>query len=189
MSKYPAPSPQQYPAAEGNYGGPQDPTNGLIVLHSMVYPCKPGAVEAVGGFFSVFHPDNPTSAHYGVDPVKVGQYVPDHRIAYHCGHNTNSLGVEMADMSTTDITRWEDKAHVMMMQKATLLVAQLCLAYNIRPYYVGWIRLKLGIKGVTTHAQMTKAFRQSTHTDPGAWPRKVFMRKVRENIRIIKAGK
>jgi hypothetical protein len=62
------------------------------------------------------------------------------------------------------------------------------MAYGIRPYYVGAIALRLGVKGITTHAEMSKAFRASTHWDPGAWRRFRFMRRVRRQVARIKKG-
>ena len=41
---------------------------------------------------------------------------------------------------------------------------------------------------MTTHNNMSLAFRQSTHWDPGAWRRFRFMRAVRAEIRHIKKG-
>lgn len=175
------PAPRQISARW--HGSSQTPRD--IVIHSMVMACKPGAAEACGHFFAT--EDNKTSAHYGVDPNEVIQYVGDHTVAYHCGHNQDSIGIEMADMAGINFARWFDKSHRAMLRRTAQLVAQLCLAYDIPPYYRPAKALLAGKHGVTTHAQETKAFRMSTHTDPGAWPRRRFMRMVRAEIAKIKA--
>lgn len=181
--KYAAPSPR-FVAARW-HGGAQTPRR--IVLHSTVSPCKAGGAEATAHFFA--HEGNKTSAHYVVDPETVVQCVGDHVVAYHCGHNQDSIGIEMCDYpDARSARRWDDKPHRAMEARAVRLVAQLCLAYGIPPYYVGVARLKAGAKGVTTHNNMSLAFRQSTHWDPGAWRRFRFMRAVRAEVRRIKKG-
>jgi len=177
MSTFKAPSPRMVAARW--HGGSQTPR--LIVMHSTVSPCKPGGAAATAHFFAT--EENKTSAHYVVDPETVVQCVGDHTVAYHCGHNQDSIGVEMCDMpDPKNKKRWDDAAHKAMFDRAADLVADLCLAYGIRPYFVKAAALKRGTVGVTTHAEMTNAFHQSTHWDPGAWRRIRFMRLVRSKI-------
>lgn len=168
------------------FGGPQ--SSRRVVMHSAVFPCVPGGARKVASFFA--REVNKTSAHYVVDPAEVIQCVPDDRVAYHCGYNQDSIGVEMCDMpSPTDPSRWDDTNHRAMEKRAARLVAELCVKHGIRPYFVGVMQLRLGVAGVTTHNNMSKAFRKSTHWDPGAWRRFRFMREVRRQVASIKAGK
>lgn len=166
-------------------GGAQTPR--LIVLHSTVSACREGMARAVALYFA--REDNKTSAHYCVDPGEVIQCVPDHAVAYHCGYNQDSIGVEMCDYpDAKSKAHWDDAEHIRMEIRTARLVAELCLAYGIRPYFVPALLLKAGVKGITTHAEMTKAFNRSTHWDPGAWRRYRFMRRVRRQIKRIKNG-
>lgn len=179
---YPPPNP---PMIEARWkGGPQVPRD--IVIHSAVTPCSPGAARGVGHFFAQ-HEDK-TSAHYGVDTHEVIQYVGDHTVAYHCGWNKDSLAVEMCEYpSLVNMARWWTKPHRQMMTRAVNLVARLCLAYDIPPYYVGAKGLKAGRHGVTTHNAIRLAHPGvTTHWDPGAWPRRLFMRRVRARIAYLK---
>jgi N-acetylmuramoyl-L-alanine amidase CwlA len=170
--------------AAKHHGGSQTPR--LIVLHSTVGPTKTGSAEGIARYFA--RGVNVSSAHYVVDESTRFQCVKDHTVAYHCGYNQDSIGVEMCDYpSHTSKARWKDAEHQHMLVNAAHLVARLCLVYNIRPWHVGAFGLKLGRKGVTTHAQMTKAFNRSTHWDPGAWPRRRFMREVRAHYKRLKA--
>jgi N-acetylmuramoyl-L-alanine amidase CwlA len=182
-SKFAAPSPSFVAARHS--GGSQTPR--LIVLHSTVSPCKPGAADAIARFFRIGQAV--TSAHYVVDPAKVIQMVGDHTVAYHCGYNQDSIGIEMCDMPSQDIKRWDDKAHRDMEARAADLVARLCLAYNIPARYVSAADLMKGKKGVTTHAQMSQAYKRSTHWDPGAWRRFRFMGRVRARALLLRAGR
>jgi N-acetylmuramoyl-L-alanine amidase CwlA len=166
-------------------GGPQTPR--LIVMHSTVGPTRKGSAKAIAEYFA--RGTKVSSAHYVVDEAEKYQCVGDHTVAYHCGYNQDSIGVEMCDYpSATSKARWSDAEHQRLLVRTARLVARLCIAYGIRPRYVGAIRLRLGVKGVTTHAAMTKAFNRSTHWDPGAWPRRRFMREVRRQIANIQNG-
>jgi N-acetylmuramoyl-L-alanine amidase CwlA len=186
MANFAAPAPPMIVARW--HGGSQTPR--LIVLHSTVSPCRNGAAREVARFFSNRPETGKTSAHYVVDPGEVIQCVPDHTVAYHCGYNQDSLGIELCDMpDAKSKRRWDDKNHRAMEVRAARLVAELCLAYNIRPWFVPAFALKMGVKGVTTHAEMSKAFKRSTHWDPGAWRQVRFMRRVRAEIAAIKRAK
>lgn len=183
MSTYPAPSPP-FIAARW-HGGAQTPKR--IVLHSTVSPCKPGQARAVAQFFA--REDNKTSAHYCVDPDEVVQCVHDHEVAYHCGYNQDSIGVEMCEYpSLLNLARWLAPSQVKMRRRTQRLVAQLCLAYDIPAHFLTVDRLLAGENGITTHNNMSKAYKRSTHWDPGVWPRRMFMRAVRRRIELAKVG-
>lgn len=180
MTTFRAPSPPMIAARW--HGGRQDPRGGLITLHSAVTPCKAGMARAVAHDFATT--ETKKSAHYAVDPSEVVQSVGDHTIAYHCGHNDRSLAVELCENpSRWNMARWFDKPHRAMRARAVVLVAQLCLAYEIPPYYVDAKGLRAGRSGVTTHNEIRLAFPGvTTHWDPGVWPRYRFMRAVRAEI-------
>lgn len=184
--KFKAPQPPMIAAR--SFGGDQDPRGGIIRLHSTVSPCQPGQARAVAEFFHT--ETNPTSAHYVVDCGQndhTVQCVPDHRRSYDCGWNPPGISIEMCEYpDPSNKKRWDDKPHRQLEANAVALVAQLCLAYDIRPYFVSAAQLKRGIKGVTTHAEVQKAFPSlTTHWDPGAWRRYRFMRAVRAQIKTL----
>jgi N-acetylmuramoyl-L-alanine amidase CwlA len=181
--KFTAPAPPFVAARHS--GGSQTPR--LIVLHSTVSPCKPGGADAIARFFRIGQAV--TSAHYAVDPAKVVQMVGDHTVAFHCGYNKDSIGIEMCDMPDQDKTRWDDANHQALERRTADLVARLCLAYNIPIRYVSAADLSKGKKGITTHAQMSEAFKKSTHWDPGAWRRVRFMTRVRARALLLRAGR
>jgi N-acetylmuramoyl-L-alanine amidase CwlA len=182
MTKYAAPSPPMIAARW--HGGPQTPRD--IVMHSTVSPCREGQAQAVARYFA--REDNKTSAHYCVDPGEVIQCVGDHTVAYHCGWNQDSIGVEMCEYPSWNLARWLTRPHRRLRHRTVRLVAELCLAYGIPPYYRGVKARLAGEHGVTTHRVMSLAYKRSTHWDPGAWPRRAFMRAVRAEIVKIKNG-
>lgn len=73
-----------------------------------------------------------------------------------------------------------------MLDRTARLTAELCLAYDVPPYWRTARDLQAGRRGVTSHRQVSLAWRQSVHWDPGAWPRRAFMRRVRKYVRQIR---
>ena len=149
-TKIAAPSPRM--VAARHKGGAQNP--GLVVMHSAVTATRAGAASSVARFFAT--ETNPTSAHYVVDEAEVIQCVGDHTIAYHCGYNNDSIGIEMCDMPVLNSQahwwmpkakrtgakpvvhgkrvrplRWIEPQHRAMMRRTAKLTARLCLAYGI----------------------------------------------------------
>lgn len=182
------PSPQ-FIAAK-HQGGGQVPA--LIVLHSTVSPCKPGGAQVIARFFRVGKADS--SAHYVVDPDETIQMVGDHTVAWHCGYNQNSIGIEMCDMPDQNRKRWDDANHRRMETRAARLAARLCLAYGIptrrltNAQLADWARRGKRPEdgGIVTHAQMSEVFKKSSHWDPGEWRRVRFMRRVRARALWLK---
>ena len=183
--RFPAPDPPYLgPAAHDS--GPGNKPIKRIVIHSTVSPCERGGARNIAAYFR--SPSAGGSAHYVVDPGEVVQVVGDSTIAWHAPPNQHSLGIEMCDFPATGITggkRWKDADHKAMFLRTARLVAELCLAYDVPPWFRHPLGLKLGRKGVTTHNNVSRAFRQSTHWDPGAWPRRRFMRQVRAEWKRI----
>lgn len=179
----PPPDPPYAGPAAHTTEGPNLPVQ-RIVVHSTVSPCEPGGRWDIAAWFR--NPDAQGSAHYVTDPVDVVQVVHDSVIAWHAPPNAHSIGVEMCDMpSRVRLWRWRDKHHQAMLHVTAQLVAQLCAAYHVPPTFIGVAKLRAGEHGVTTHNNVSRAWRQSTHWDPGAWPRRRFMRLVQRYHREL----
>lgn len=183
MSRFTAPAPR-YLGPPRHHGPATNKPIHLITLHSTVSPCQVGQARATAHYFQ--ETDRDASAHYIVDPGEVIQATLDSVVAFHAPPNGGTLGVEMCDMpDAKSARRWRDKAHRQMFGRATRLVAELCLAYEVPPYYRSARALRQGKRGVTTHAQVSLAFGQTNHWDPGAWPRRAFMFAVRRHVKAI----
>lgn len=184
--KYPPPSPPFIRARR--HGGRQTPK--AIVMHGTVSSDNAGTARNIARWWN--GPGSPASScHYVVDPAEVIQCVGDHTVAYHCGYNTGSIGVELCDEQTGPASRWEDADSQAILRRAARLVAELCLAYGISPKRPSIAELKRkGPHGIYGHNDSRLAFGRTTHTDPRDfnWPR--FIRMVNEEIAGIKgAGK
>jgi hypothetical protein len=129
--------------------------------------------------------------------VGVVQVVGDHTIAWHAPPNAHSFGIEMCDIpgplpgdhwvralwrAARRTWRWRRPEQQAMLHVTAQLTARLCGAYGIPAQYLTPRQLRAGRHGVTTHNNVSRAWGQSTHWDPGFWPRRRFMRLVRDYL-------
>lgn len=185
MSKFAPPAPE-YVGPPKWHGQANNKPIHRVVIHGTVSPCEPGGARNVEHLFKTTK--RPSSAHYIVDPAEVLQIVYDSVVAFHAPPNTGSIGIELCDPVVGTIKRWQDKNHQLVLDRAALLTAQLCLAYDVPIRRIGPIRLRLGWKGICGHVDVSKAWHQTDHWDPGAFPWREFIRKVKANAKDIRSG-
>lgn len=177
MTHYPAPNPR-YRGPAKYYGTKTNHPINRIVIHCTVSPCVPGGPRAIARYFreSVIRP---SSAHYVVGPAGACQVVYDSWLAFHAPPNAHSIGVELCDMQRGSARRWTGPMHRMMLRRAARMVAKLCLAYEVPPHKIDSTGLLKGRRGVCGHVDVSKAWHQTSHTDPGeGFPWVTFMDKV-----------
>lgn len=192
MTRFEPPSPPwEGPAAHDS--GPQKEPFSRVVIHSTVSPCEPGGRHDIAAYFR--SEASGGSAHYVVDPVGAVQCVRDHVVAWHAPPNPRTLGIEMCDIpgpvpgdgrvpallkAARRTWRWKRPNQQAMLHVAAQLTADLCLAYDIPAVWLGPRKLRAGRRGVTSHNNVSRTWHQSTHWDPGFWPRRRFMGLVRD---------
>lgn len=181
-TKYAPPSPPFIPARYK--GGSQTPKS--IVIHGTVSSDNPGTARNIANWWA--GKTSPvTSAHYTVDPKEVIQSVGDHTVAYHCGSNSNCIGVELCDEQTGPASRWSDADSTAILKRAARLVAELCLAYNIEVKRPSVADLKRkGKHGIYGHNDSRLAFGNTSHTDPRDFPWTKFINMVKTEVARIK---
>lgn len=159
-----------------------------IVIHCTVSPCEPGGARNIAAYFRGSSAGG--SAHYVVDPGEVVQSAYDSVVAWHAPPNGNSLGVELCcTLGNQGKGHWERDNHQRMLRKAARLVAGLCLAYDVPIRKIGPSRLRGGAQGITGHIDVSRAFGQSSHWDPGPhFPWRLFIRMVRREAERIRRG-
>lgn len=169
------------PAAHDS--GPGNKPIRRIVIHCTVSPCVEGQARRTAAWFR--DPDSRGSAHYVVDPGEVVQVVFDSVIAWHAPPNPHSIGVELCDALVSPEwdrahrDRWQDANHVRMLRRASRLTARLALAYGVPIRRLTVDDLKAGREGICGHVDVSRAFGQSSHWDPGAmFPWRDFMQRV-----------
>ena len=139
----------------------------LVVLHSMESQEKPGTARGVAAWFASSAAPQ-ASAHYCLDAGEVVQCVHEHDIAWAApGSNHNGIHIEHAGRADQNACQWADDFSSAMLVRSIELCAEICRRWNIPPAMLGPSALIERARGITTHAAVTKAFRKSTHTDPG----------------------
>ena len=137
-----------------------------IVLHGTVSPCVRGGARSVASYFQSSSAGG--LAHYIVDPGEIVQCAGDNLIVWHAPPNKGSIGVELTDpQDATGPRRWFDPAHTAMLEQAAGLVARLCVKHDLPDTYVDRTAMLAGARGITTHNEVSQAWRQSDHSDPG----------------------
>lgn len=147
-----------------------------VVIHSAVMECKPGQARVLGDMNR--RGSTGGSWHYAVDPRETYQCSWDSFVCWHAPPNPHSIGIEMADNPAHGIARWQWRDQRRMLRRTARLTARLCLAYDLPLVFLDVDDVKAGHKGITTHNNVSKAFGQSDHWDPGEWPQETFMRLV-----------
>ena len=150
----------------------------IVVVHDMEAERSTRTAENLGEWWhgpSASH----ASAHYGVDTDSIVQYVNERDIAWAAGHTANQRGIhiEVQGFARDDAAAWfADQAT----GRAALLVRDVCDRRCIPMVWLDAAALLRGERGITSHAECSRAWRESDHTDPGAaFPIEAFMGLVR----------
>lgn len=144
----------------------------IIVIHDT----EGGTAESIARYFST--PSSGGSTHLVVDDNYCYRCLRDDDIPWGApGANLNGFHIEQCGFARWTNIIWSK--HRKTLERAAYKTALHCRKYGIPPYFIVADELKHGKSGVTTHAEVSKAY-GGTHTDPGpGWPRYYFMRRVR----------
>jgi hypothetical protein len=156
-----------YTYIEGNQNHTSGPNGAItrIVIHATVSPCVVGDARNVAGYFQ--SPNAGGLAHYVVDPTEIIQCCKEDTACWHAPPNHGSIGIELCDPQTGPVSRWDDTEHKKMLALARNLVHDVASRHQVPLIFVDAAGLKAGKHGVTTHNEVSLAFGQSSHTDPG----------------------
>lgn len=197
MTRIKPPSPP-YIGPPNNHGPRTNFPIKRVCIHSTVSACVPGGARQIARYFQTT--DRDASAHYITDPAEIIQGLGDSWVGYAAPPNEHVLHIEMCDIpgpvpddppgsarwkALRRSWRWIKPNQRRMLNLTALLTAQLCLAFDLPITFLTVEQLHDDAKGITTHANVSKRWRQSTHWDPGWWPRRRFMRSVRRYAREI----
>ena len=152
---------------------------GVVVIHTMEIAERPDAAEICARWFR--SPSSRVSAHYCVDADSLIQCVREKDIAWHArGGNTNSIGVELAGLASQTRRDWADPYSAAVLERAAGLVADVCRRRCIPVRWLDPEDLVAGRRGLTGHSDVSEAFKQSDHWDPGdGFPVERFVDRVR----------
>lgn len=150
-----------------NYTPASGRTITLVVIHDMEHPETPATAREVAAWFASASAPQ-ASAHYCIDNAEIVQCVKEKDVAWHApGANAKSIGLEHAGYANQTSAGWSDAYSEAMLRLSARLTAEICSRYAIPIQFLTAADLVLGGRGITTHAEVSKAWKRSDHTDPG----------------------
>lgn len=154
------------PASSAHVGGPNGPIK-WIVVHGTVSACVVGGAVNNARYFQ--DPAAGGAAHYITDPGTIICSVDEDFVAHHAPPNTGSIGVELTDWQgmKNEGDLWGDQPHQQMLGLGAKLVVDIADRKSVPKVWLSVQDLLDGRHGITSHANIAKAFHKSDHTDPG----------------------
>lgn len=154
----------------------------LVVVHTIESDEKGDTAESCAGWFR--NPAAKVSAHYCVDANSIVQCVREEDVAWHApGANHDGIGVEHAGRARQTGREWADDYSRAMLALSAKLVADICRRHRIPAVWLHPADLVAGKRGITSHNNVSKAFKRGTHWDPGeGFPIERYLGLVRKEL-------
>lgn len=174
-------------SCDGSYravrtSGTRDPkTIKWIVVHDT----EGGSAKGVALMFAA--ESAVASTHLVVDELECYRMLEDNDIPWGApGANTYGYHIEHVGWARWPREEW--LAHETTLRRGAFKAAIRCVRYGIPVRWVGKWGLKLGRKGLTTHADCSAAFKPGGHTDPGvSFPKDIYLAYVKEYVAELQA--
>jgi hypothetical protein len=123
-----------------------------------------GTASSIADYFH--SPTADGSAHLVADDAETYRCLPDDVIPWAAPPcNSDGVHIEMCGWAHWSANDWHH--HEAMLHRAAFQVSLWCKDYDIPPVHLTIAQLRAGQKGIVTHRDITYAYHQSTHTDPG----------------------
>jgi hypothetical protein len=140
----------------------------VIVVHDMEAPEGPLTAENIAHWFATMSASSKASAHVCVDNNSAVRCVADGDRAWHApGANSDGLGIELAGYARQSRAEWLDQYSKGVLDQAARVVAGWCQKHNIPARKLTASELKAGKRGIVGHRDVSAAYGQTDHTDPG----------------------
>lgn len=153
----------------------------LIVLHTTESAEVSNGAESIANYFAKDATN--ASSHIVVDNDSEVRCVADVDTAWAApGANSDGLQLEMVGAAGQGTSGWSDAYSRAELERAANIVASWCRLYGIPVRHLSVSQVADGSsRGICGHVDVTNAFHQSTHTDPGpAFPWADFLARVQE---------
>lgn len=156
--------------------GRQGKTPRLIVIHTMEAPEGPQTAENIANYFKRVD----ASSHWCHDNNSRVRVVNDEDTAWTApGANNDGLQIELAGYAKQTAADWADAYSLDMLEGAAQSAAEWVVKYGIPIRRLSVAEVKAGHKGFCGHDEVSKAYKRSTHWDPGpAFPWDYFLGRV-----------
>lgn len=150
----------------------------VIVMHTMEAPEGPSTAENIARYFA--KPSTKASAHVCGDNNSTVRCVPDSGTAWAApGANADGLQYELAGYARQTAAEWADAYSVAALELAAQQCAEWVRKYGIPIRHLSPAELKAGARGFVAHDDVSKAYKKSSHWDPGpAFPWASFLARV-----------
>ncbi|MDG9711153.1 peptidoglycan recognition protein family protein [Streptomyces sp. DH10] len=157
----------------------------VIVIHDMEAPEGPNTAENVAAYFSRLPASNKASAHVCVDNNSAVRCVADGDRAWHApGANSDGLGLELAGYARQSRAEWLDDYSKGVIEQAAQVTADWCKKHNIPARKLSVAELRAGKRGIVGHVDVSKAYGQTNHYDPGPnFPWSYFISRVNAKLK------
>lgn len=145
-----------------------------IVIHDEEHPVSNRSAEGVAAMFATT--SRKASAHYVIDADSEQHCVPDGSVAYHAPPNPHSIGLERDGYAAFTRAQWLAPDASLAGLKQASRTAELCVRHDVPPQWLTVEQVRRGERGICGHIDVSHAFGQTDHSDPGAgFPRDEFM--------------
>lgn len=146
----------------------------LVVIHST----EGGTADSIARYF--YTPGAGGSTHLVVDDYECERCLANSTVPWGAtGANRNGFHIEMCGFARWTLTNWLQ--HRNTIKRCAYKTAFHCDKFGIPLVWLSAADLKAGKSGITSHAEVSKAFPGSGHWDPGpGFPRRYFMSLVRK---------
>lgn len=178
-----------------HHGGNSNAPITRLVIHATCpdvgYPSASKAGRAVSTAHYFAEATRPASAHYVCDVSATVQCLSEETIGYHAPPNSHSIGIEIcADGGSR--TSFANPAHAYTreqwlspqvwpaVERAATLAREICRRHHIPTRKLSTAQVRDGMAGICGHDNVSDAFHQSDHDDPGpAFPWDRFIAEVK----------
>lgn len=133
-----------------------------------------GVAQGTAAYFA--KTSTQASAHYIEDVEHEEHCVPDDTVAWHAPPNKGSVGIEICGEATYTRDEWLSPDVRPALERAAARTRELCERFDVPKTKIGPVELLKGWRGVVGHVDVSNAWHETTHTDPGpGFPWDVFM--------------
>lgn len=145
----------------------------LIVMHSTESANSEGSARRIASYFA--SAGSGGSTHLTVDDGTCYRHLENTQVPWGApGANYQGFHIEQCGYAKWPQAEWEKHLHTL--RRGAYKAAFHCKKFGIPPVFLSATGIKAGKKGITTHSEVTKAFPQGSHTDPGeGWPRELWL--------------
>lgn len=151
------PTKYKYPYIHAAGDGGKRTRTQLIVIHATD---NNASAKNEAGYAS--HRPDRVSAHFYIDDTSVYQSLLTDHVAYGCYPEGNSRSIQLELCGRSNHLSGNTQ------KRAALVVARLCVDNNIPVKKVSPAQARAGVKGICGHGDVTRAWGQGDHTDPGS---------------------